>query len=326
MDNINCEKEDENGWTMPPEVTFQPQNFFLNYESESLIWGIYLKQSFNLSKEDKKLLDQLALHGIPKEHRKQAYLLLTNSTNLTEKIPNLNKMTQDEIDKNQNQIHNDIKRTYKLMNWMKIEENRKRAEYILNLLIMSDDSLSYTQGMNYFSPLIASMMDNTEAFWTLYHIFHDKIHDQAFIMGKSMEGLMFHNKMHQIFLKACNPSVFGRFENMSIDTIVYTPQWILSAGLGPSMPSSLIYLVLDRYIYFGQRSTHSLLLALIQIQKPIILSTKASKEKILEAINNFGLLFYQINLDEFISIWNDLMISEDDYNAVMKVVSNKIEI
>lgn len=112
---------------------------------------------------------------------------------------------------------------------------------------------------------------------------------------------------------------------MSIDTIIYTPQWILSAGLGPSIPSSLIFLILDRYVYFGQRSTHSLLLALIQIQKQIILNAKISKE-ILEAINNFGLLFYQIDLDEFVLIWNDLMISEDDYNAVMNVVSKQIEI
>ena len=168
-------------------------------------------------------------------------------------------------------------------------------------------------------------MNNIEAFWTLYHLFHDKIHDQAFIMNKSMEGLMFHNKMHEIFLKACNLYVFKKFESMNIDTIIYTPQWILSAGLGPSMPSSLIYLILDRYVYFGQRSTHSLLLALIQTQQQIILKANVSKE-IHEAINNFGLLFYQIDLEEFVSVWNDLMISEEDYNAVINVVSKKSDI
>ena len=308
-----------------PKLHFDRIAFFLNYESESLLWGAYLKQSPNLSKEDKKLLDQLALHGIPKEHRKKAYLLITKSTNLTDEIPKLNKMEQDEINKNQTQIHNDIERTYRLMNWMKKDENRKRAEEVLNLLILSDENLSYTQGMNYFSPLIVSMMNNIEAFWILYHLFHDKKHDQAFIMNKSMEGLMFHNKMHEIFLKACNPYVFQKFESMNIDTIIYTPQWILSAGLGPSMPSSLIYLILDRYVYFGQRSTHSLLLALIQTQQQIILKANVSKE-IHEAINNFGLLFYQIDLEEFVSVWNDLMISEEDYNAVINVVSNKSDI
>lgn len=86
-------------------------------------------------------------------------------------------MAQTEVDENQIQIHNDIERTYKLMNWMKIDENRKRPEHLLNLLIMSDDKLSYTQGVNYFSPLFASIMDNTEAFRTLYNLFHEKIHD-----------------------------------------------------------------------------------------------------------------------------------------------------
>lgn len=318
----NLDENDDNDWAIPSDVKYNPPNFFLNYESELLLWDFFLKQSLNLSKEEKKLLDQIALHGIPKEHRKQAYLLLTNSLNTLEEIPKVNNMTQDEIDASKTQIHNDIERTYKLMNWMKNEENRKRAEEVLNLLVMSNENISYTQGMNYFSPLIVSIMDNTEAFWTLYHLFQDKIHDQAFIMNRSMEGLMFHNKMHEIFLKACNPFVFNKFESMSIDPIIYTPQWILSAGLGPAMPSSLIYLILDRYIYFGQRSTHSLLLAVIQTQQQIILNAKVSKE-IYEALNKIGYLFYQIDLDEFVSIWNDLMISKDDYNAVLNVVSKK---
>ena len=57
MNNLNTDNIDDNDWTVPSEVTFRSHSFFLNYESESLLWGAYLKQSPNLSKEDKKLLD-----------------------------------------------------------------------------------------------------------------------------------------------------------------------------------------------------------------------------------------------------------------------------
>lgn len=57
MNNLNTNNIDDNDWTVPSEVTFRSHSFFLNYESESLLWGAYLKQSPNLSKEDKKLLD-----------------------------------------------------------------------------------------------------------------------------------------------------------------------------------------------------------------------------------------------------------------------------
>ncbi|OHT13042.1 hypothetical protein TRFO_03456 [Tritrichomonas foetus] len=312
---------DSNDWILPQDINVEPKLGIEVNHVEIEAWNLFLDRFPNLPQNHFDKLDQMALHGIPENIRKKAYLILTNSHNANQfPLPPLDDLPQEMIDMNKNQIHNDVKRTYKCMLWMMKPENKERSEKLLTHLMLSDAALGYSQGMNYFVPLFASIMNDCKTYWTIYHLFHDEIHNQAYIMDPSMEGLMFHLKVHDVFLQAKIPKIYKIMKTLEIDPILYVPQWMLTAGLGLSMPSSLVYLILDRYVYFGQRSTHSLILAFIKCQENLI--AKATQQKdIHEILNNFGNLFFETNLKDFIKNWDGLMIPSPDYTAVIAFVN-----
>lgn len=316
-------EKDDNDWIMPPDIA-STTLFSIEYaESEIHLWDILLDMYSKLSQSQLKKLDLLILKGIPKQHRARAYKIFTKSESITDPIPYDEKYTERDIKLNQIQIHNDIERTYRMMIFMGSSHNRQRVEDVLLKVVNSDSVLGYAQGMNYFGALITSILNDNDSFWTIYNLFHDKLHNQSFILNKSMEGLIYHVRLHRLFLHAKLPYVFRQFEKLNINPMLYAPQWILTAGLAPAMPSTLVYLILDRYVYWGQRSTHGLLLALIKWQEPIILNAKLSKE-IFESLNNIGTLFFEIDMDQFIQSWNELTIPEDEYTAQIDAIEKKL--
>ncbi|KAH0792182.1 TBC domain containing protein [Histomonas meleagridis] len=304
---------DENSWILPEGIKKIPQLGITYSKTIINLWINYFEQYPDASPELEQKADQLALQGFPREIRKLAYLKISKAEDtIINTIPLSSSLSTDQINAFKKQIHNDVERTYKNCLWMHDPNNRLRIENLLVRYIMVDEGLEYTQGMNFFAAIFTQVLDDCEAFWTMYNLFNDYKHNQSFVMHADMTGLLHHLDVHKRFLKKRLPKISNVLEQFKVEPILYAPVWFLSGGLGNQMPSSMIYLIMDRYVYFGQRSTHSLLLAMMKTQEALILNASSSQE-IFQAINSIGLLFFKINLKNFIECWNELMISQDEY-------------
>ena len=279
-------------------------------------WQEFLSQYGNLTRQQQQQMDHLALNGFPDELRKKAYLVISNAEDaLINSIPLRSTLSDSQIANFRNQIHQDVGRTYKTCAWMGNPQNRTRIEMLLIRYVMVDEQLGYTQGMNFFATIFAQVMDDCEAFWTMYNLFNDRIHNQSFIMRPDMGGLLHHLDMHKIFLQNKIPQISNVMKKFKIEPILYAPVWFLSAGLGNPLPPQLLYLIIDRYVYFGQKSSHSLLLAFLKVREESIINA-VNEQEIFKLISNVGLFFFNTDLTNFINIWNKMMISQDEYNAV----------
>lgn len=303
-------------WQLPPGVKKMP-TINISMSSDTIAkWKQLLSNYGNLTNQQQCEMDRMALNGFPDQLRCRAYLLISNAEDaMVNSIPLQSTLTDSQIHSFRGQIHNDVGRTFKTCTWMGNPQNRSRIEELLIRYVMVDEELGYTQGMNFFATVFVQVMDDCEAFWTMYNLFNDKIHNQSFLMRPGMSGLLHHLDMHKVFLKSRMPRISSVLERFNIEPILYAPAWFLSAGLGNPQPPQLLFLIMDRYVYFGQKSSHSLLLAFLKVQEQSIVNAKNDKE-IFQAISNIGLFFFETDLTRFIDTWNGMMISQEEYNSV----------
>jgi hypothetical protein len=204
-------------------------------------------------------------------------------------------------------IQKDIPRTMPHVEMFSRENVKDSLYRILRAYSNADQELGYFQGLAFPAALLLSYMNEPRAFWAFYHLMNDHGLRQMYI--RDFEGLRKMNRVWMYVLSKKYPKIHANFKALSIEEMVYTPGWFLTAFLNVNFPPVFKLRIMDRYVAFGNRAILSLALTLVSKLKAELVTPEM--EVVIPLLQNPYTKLK--NWREILEKWDKLFITPKDY-------------
>ncbi|KAF7459391.1 putative GTPase-activating protein [Cryptosporidium felis] len=251
-------------------------------------------RSFNVSQ-----LKRQCVLGIPDEIRSEVWCYLLGSELMISINPcgYINQLNKDIDEKVGNQICLDLRRTFPNSNDYFINSRNidNLLERVLNAFASYDIEIGYCQSINFIAAILLINMKEEAAFWTLVQLLSGRRRRKFMVCNwgnieryytNGMEGVICDIRVLEELCKEFIPEVSKKLELLEIDFQWFALEWFLCFFI-TSFPLISISKVLDFIFCFGSNTLFNISIALLDVNKKEILSSR-SMEKCMEILKNIA--------------------------------------
>ncbi|KAH7649516.1 TBC domain containing [Cryptosporidium bovis] len=250
-----------------------------------------LKNWVNYKRFDVMKLKRLCMYGIPYEIRGEVWCHLLGSEKML--LCNLNiyqKEINEFIDRKiENQINLDLNRTFPNMI---LDRGANDSEIVMELFRVLrafssfDSNIGYCQSLNFIAAILLVNMKEELAFWTLVQLISHKRNENFMICGwnnlenyykDGMNGIICDMKILNRICESMLSKVHERLVYFGIDIQWFALEWFLCLFV-TTFPTTAALRLLDFIFCFGSCSLFSISIAILDINKTRILSSKDMEE------------------------------------------------
>ena len=233
---------------------------FLNKLSKNkekkLEWKYHLDELFSpdiIFYTDKQisLIKDLLLSHLPHEKRRDFWFIasgakremLNNPGYYSSIIKNFPKGTQSP---GESSLKLDITRTFPLLDYFKIEENRNKLERILTAFVRRNATIGYSQGLNFIvGRLLMILEDEEKTFWVFVQIIEEYLPGDFFLLFSGVrKDMKIIEKIIKKELKFFDTNIDICMSNLISRCFISLFSQII--------PENILYIIWDAFFIYGE--------------------------------------------------------------------------
>ena len=270
-------KVDRYGWQIGPEAE-KPSSAELKLrekenadeEKRTKIWKEYISMWSSLSGKKRSKIQELIMQGIPDAYRFTVWKILIEPGFLNPfgfKCDDLDELIKKGSSPTWQVIEADLVRTMPHCPMFNDEKKIESLRRILYAYSNKDRELDYTQGMSFFAGFLLMYMDEKTAYQCFLQLMKGPKFQWRNYFLPQFPRLIELNKVWEVILKDQYPKIAKHFEEIGVQSLIYTPSWFLTVFLNIDFPIVVRLHILDMFFEFATKTVLSFGLAIISRHK-----------------------------------------------------------